>query len=182
MNIYEYYQLFIYNNKNTKNNIDMKENKLILGFGSVKELMDSVLGLKNSLVNFVLAACTALTSFITQYIWDDASAVYFMLFLILIDASTGVWKSIVNRSFSSSKLPRIFVISIIYVLMLSISWHAAKHSSLFVWLPGMVYGGLIGTPLVSIYENFAELGYVPKGLVYDIKEKIKNYFNKKHNN
>ena len=128
MNIYEYYQLFIYNNKNTKNNIDMKENKLILGFGSVKELMDSVLGLKISIVHFVLAACTALTSLITQYIWDEASAVYFVLILILVDASTGVWKSIVNRSFGSSKLPRTSVISRISVLMLSISWRAAKHS------------------------------------------------------
>lgn len=172
----------MYNNKNTKNNIDMKENKLILGFGSVKELIDSALGLKNSMINFILAGCTAVTSFITQYIWDDASAVYFMLFLILIDAGTGVWKSVINRSFSSSKLPRVFVISIIYVLMLAISWNAAKHSDLFVWLPGMVYGGLIGTPLVSIYENFAELGYVPKGLIYDIKEKVKNYFNKKYKN
>ena len=89
-------------------------------------------------------------------------------------------QSIRHRSFSSSKLPRVLVISIIYVLMLAISWNAAKHSELFIWLPGMVYGGLIGTPLVSIYENFAELGYVPKGLIYDIKEKLKNYFNKKY--
>tara|TARA_Y100000389_G_scaffold203517_1_gene252147 strand:+ start:3333 stop:3812 length:480 start_codon:yes stop_codon:yes gene_type:complete len=158
----------------------MKENKLILGFESSQELLSSILGLKNSLVNFILALCTAATSFITQYIWDDASAVYFLLFLIVVDAGTGVWKSIINRTFSSSKLPRVLVISIIYVLMLAISWNAAKHSELFVWLPGMVYGGLIGTPLVSIYENFAELGYVPKGLLYDIKDKIKSYFSKKN--
>lgn len=157
----------------------MKENKLILGFQNLKELLDTVLGLKHGLLNFLLAIITASTSFITKYIWDDASAVYFMLFLIIVDASTGVWKSIRFRSFSSSKLPRVLVVSIIYVLMLGISWNAAKHSVLFIWLPGMVYGGLIGTPLVSIYENFAELGYVPKGLLYDIKEKIKNQFNKK---
>jgi phage-related holin len=159
----------------------MKENKLILGFENTKELFSSILGLKNSFINFLLAMITASTSFITQYIWDDASAVYFMLFLIIVDASTGIWKSIKYRTFSSSKLPRVLVISIIYVLMLAISWNAAKHSTLFIWLPGMVYGGLIGTPLVSIYENFAELGYVPKGLLYDIKEKIKHYFNKKQN-
>lgn len=159
----------------------MKENKLILGFENTKELFSSILGLKNSFINFLLAMITASSSFITQYIWDDATAVYFMLFLIVVDASTGIWKSIKYRTFSSSKLPRVLVISIIYVLMLAISWNAAKHSTLFIWLPGMVYGGLIGTPLVSIYENFAELGYVPKGLLYDIKEKIKHYFNKKQN-
>jgi len=160
----------------------MKENKLILGFESTQELFSSILGLKNSFINFILAVCTAFTSFVTQYIWDDASAVYFLLFLIIVDAGTGVWKSVRNRTFSSSKLPRVLVISIIYVLMLAISWNAAKHSELFLWLPGMVYGGLVGTPLVSIYENFAELGYVPKGLLYDIKEKIKSYFNKKYKN
>ena len=159
----------------------MKENKLILGFENTKELFSSILGLKNSFINFLLAMITASSSFITQYIWDDATAVYFMLFLIVVDASTGIWKSIKYRTFSSSKLPRVLVISIIYVLMLAISWNAAKHSTLFIWLPGLVYGGLIGTPLVSIYENFAELGYVPKGLLYDIKEKIKHYFNKKQN-
>lgn len=160
----------------------MKENKLILGFESTQELFSSILGLKNSFVNLILAVCTAFTSFVTKYIWDDASAVYFLLFLIIVDAGTGVWKSVKNRTFSSSKLPRVLVISIIYVLMLAISWNAAKHSELFLWLPGMVYGGLVGTPLVSIYENFAELGYVPKGLLYDIKEKIKSYFNKKYKN
>ena len=159
----------------------MKENRLILGFDNLKELFDSILGLKNSFINFLLATITASTSFVTEYIWDDASAVYFMLFLIVTDACTGIWKSIKNRTFSSSKLPRVLVISIIYVLMLAISWNAAKHSTLFIWLPGMVYGGLIGTPLVSIYENFAELNYVPKGLLYDIKEKIKNYFKKNQN-
>ena len=62
--------------------------------------------------------------------------------------------------------------------MLSISWNASNFSPLFIWLPGLVYGGLIGTQIVSVYENISELGYLPKGLLYDIKdriiEKIKN--------
>ena len=60
------------------------------------------------------------------------------------------------------------------VVMLGISWNAANYSKLFIWLPGLVYGGLIGTQIVSVYENIAELGYLPKGLLYQIKDKIKN--------
>jgi phage-related holin len=158
----------------------IQENKLILGFKSFGDLIDAILGLKNPLLNFIMAISTTMTTFITSYIWNDASAVYFMLSLIIIDALSGIWKSVKYKTFRSSRLPRICVISLIYVVMLAISWNAANYSSLFIWLPGMVYGGLIGTQIVSIYENFSELGYLPKGLLYDIKEKIQSYFNSKY--
>lgn len=158
----------------------IQENKLILGFKSFGDLADAILGLKNPLLNFIMALGTTMTTFITSYIWDDASAVYFMLSLIIIDALSGIWKSFKYKTFRSSRLPRICVISLIYVVMLAISWNAANYSNLFIWLPGMVYGGLIGTQIVSIYENFSELGYLPKGLLYDIKEKIQSYFKGKY--
>jgi len=150
----------------------IQENKLILGFGDLKELMSSTFGFKSAFLNCCTAGIAMISSFITNYIWDDASAVYFMLFLIIADASTGIWKSIKYRTFRSSKLPRIFVLLVLYVLMLSISWNAAKYSPLFIWLPGAVYGGLIGTQIVSVYENISELGYLPKGLLYDIVDRI----------
>ena len=152
----------------------IQENNLILGFKNLKELVTSTFGLKSSFINFCTSTMAIVTSFITNYVWDDASAVYFMLFLIITDAATGVWKSIKYKTFRSSKLPRILVLSILYVLMLSISWNASKFSPLFIWLPGLVYGGLIGTQIVSIYENISELGYLPKGLLYDIKDRIIN--------
>lgn len=150
----------------------IQENKLILGFDTFGELFGSLFGLKNPLLNMTLAFGATVTSFVTNYIWDDASAVYFMVALIGVDALTGVWKALKYKTFRSSKLPRILVISTIYVVMLAISWNAAKFSPLFIWLPGAVYGGLIGTQIVSIYENLAELGYLPKGLLYDLKQKI----------
>lgn len=158
----------------------IQENKLILGFQNFGDLANAILGLKNPALNFIMALGTTLTTFISSYIWDDASAVYFMLSLIIIDAATGIWKSLKYKTFRSSRLPRICVISLIYVVMLAVSWNAAKHSALFIWLPGMIYGGLIGTQIVSIYENFAELGYLPKGLLYDIKERFQSYFKNKY--
>jgi len=151
----------------------IQENKTILGFENVSDFFNTLLGLKNTTINFLLAFFTMITSFITSYVWDDANAVYFLIGLVGIDAITGVWKAYRFRTFRSSKLPRILVISLIYVLMLSISWNSAKYSPLFIWLPGLIYGGLLGTVFVSIYENFAERGYLPKGILYDIKDKIK---------
>lgn len=156
----------------------IKENKLILGFKSFSDFFDSILGLKAPIVNFFIGMFTAITSFVTKYIWEDAGAVYFLLTLILIDAATGVWKSVKYKTFRSSKLPRIIVIALIYVVMLATSWNAAHYSNLFIWLPGLVYGGLLGTQLVSIYENFAELGYLPSGLLYDIKNRINEFLKK----
>jgi len=151
----------------------IQENNKILGFDNFKDFFECLMGLKNIIVNATLATITSVTSFITNYIWDDAGAVYFLVFVIALDAFTGIWKSIHYKKFRSSKIPRIFVITLIYVLMLSISWNAATYSPLFIWLPATVYGGLLGTQLVSIYENLSELGYIPQGVFYDIIEKIK---------
>lgn len=151
----------------------IQENDKILGFSSFSEFFQCLLGLKSIFINSLFALATTITSFITNYVWDDAKAVYFLVFIIALDASTGIWKAIHYKTFRSAKLPRIFVIATIYVLMLSVSWNSAKFSPLFLWLPGAVYGGLLGTQLVSIYENLSELGYLPKGLFYDIIERIK---------
>ncbi len=151
----------------------IQENNKILGFDNFDDFFQTLLGLKNAFFNFLLVLATTTTTFITDYIWDDAKAVYFLVFIITLDALTGIWKAAYYKTFKSAKLPRIFVITIIYVLMLSVSWNSANFSPLFIWLPGAVYGGLLGTQLVSIYENLSELGYLPQGIFYDIIEKIK---------
>jgi len=151
----------------------IQENNRILGFDSFGDFFQTLLGFKNAFFNFLLALASTTTTFITEYVWDDAKAVYFLVFLISLDALTGIWKAVYYKTFRSTKLPRIFVITIIYVLMLGLSWNSANYSTLFIWLPGAVYGGLLGTLLVSIYENLSELGYLPQGIFYDIIEKIK---------
>lgn len=151
----------------------IQENDKILGFNSFGEFFQCLLGIKSIFVNFLFASVTTITTLITNYIWDDAKAVYFLVIMIALDAFTGIWKAVHYKVFRSAKLPRIFVIATIYILMLSVSWNSANFSPLFIWLPGAVYGGLLGTQLVSIYENLSELGYLPKGLFYDIIEKIK---------
>lgn len=141
-----------------------KDNELMLGYSNVGDLFNSVFGLKLFIINIVGALAAATTTFITKYVWDDATAIYMMLALIIADALTGVLKAIRNKTFSSSRLPRILVIMVIYTSLLGLSWNVAKLSPFYAWLPPFLYGGFITTLLVSIFENLNQLGLIPKGV------------------
>lgn len=150
-----------------------KNNHLMLGFISWHEFMDSLIGAKQTVLNFFAALLAISTTFITNYVWDDASAIYFMLFLISFDAVTGVTKSIKNKTFSSARLPRILVIMLSYTALLAVSWNIAKFSPFYYWLPGALYGGFIATLIVSIFENLHALKIIPDRLYESISKKLK---------
>lgn len=157
-----------------KKNKDMmqKHNNLFFGFESISDFISSLLGIKNYFINSAFAFVATLTTFITSYVWDSASAVYFMFFLIAVDAITGIAKAIKNKTFSSARLPRILVITVSYCVLLAIAWNAAQYSIWFKFLPSVVFGGLIGTLIISILENFAILGIIERGLFYSLRDKI----------
>lgn len=149
-----------------------KHNNLIFGFSSVHDYFTSIFGFKNIIVNFVFVFCASLTTFISDYVWDSASAVYFMLFLIGIDAITGVIKAFKQKTFSSARLPRIAVIMVSYCVLLSIAWNAAVYSMWFKFLPSVVYGMLIGTLILSVFENFAIIGIIDRKLFNTVKDNL----------
>jgi hypothetical protein len=149
-----------------------KNNHLMLGFISWHELFDKIIGIKQSVFNFFIAMAAITTTFINNYVWDDAKAIYFMLFLISFDAATGIYKSIKNKTFSSSRLPRILVIMVIYTTLLAISWNISKFSPFYYWLPGALYGGFIATLIVSIFENLHELKMIPDRVYTLVKTKL----------
>lgn len=150
-----------------------KNHNSYLGFDSLSEFFTTVFGLKNSVINLYFAGVAGLTSLITNYIWDDSSAVYFMAFLVASDFISGVYKAKKKKVFSSTRFPRAFVSLLIYCLLLAVSWHAAKHSGLFAWLPGAMYGGIISTLILSLIENLQALGFVKFDLLQTIREKLK---------
>jgi hypothetical protein len=159
--------------KDTKTSFYMqKNNHLMLGFISWHELFDKIIGIKQLVFNFFLAMAAVMTTFINDYVWDDAKAIYFMLFLIIFDAATGIYKSLKNKTFSSSRLPRILVIMVIYTSLLAISWNISKFSPFYYWLPGALYGGFIATLIVSIFENLHALNIIPDRLYQMIKSKL----------
>jgi hypothetical protein len=144
-----------------------------IGFQSLTDYFTSLLGIKTIKLNMVFAILFSVTGFIQNYIFNNAQAVYFMLFLLGVDFVTGIYKAVKSGNFSSSRLPRVFVITLSYSLMLAISWNAAKYSEIFSFLPGVVYGGLIATLLVSIFENLYLLGLLPKSFFDSVMSKLK---------
>lgn len=163
-------------NKNTKKNLHMqnipKNNHLMLGFESFTDFWNSMIGAGHTVVNAIGIIVALFTTFLTKYVWDSAGAVYFMLFLVLFDAFTGIMKSFKQKTFSSSRLPRILVIMVVYTTLLGISWNISKYSPFYYFLPAVLYGGFIMTLLVSVFENLYILNMIPKSMYDVIKEKI----------
>ena len=157
-----------------------KLNTLFVGFDSISDFVSTMVGWKNANINVVIAMLAGVSTFITDYIWDDASAVFFMVFLIMVDFITGVIKSIYSKpkTFSSARLPRAFVILLSYCLLLCIGWNAAHYSILFIWLPGVIWGGLISTLILSIIENLIQLKIIDKTVFSAIIGKLKTIIKK----
>lgn len=150
----------------------VKDNNLMLGYSCGGDLCDSAFGLNHYMTNLILASIGAITSFITSYIYDDAQAIYVLISMILFDSITGIMKAIKRKTFSSARLPRILVIMIIYVSLLSIGWNLAKINDLFVWVPGCLYFGFITTLTVSIIENLHELRIISDSVYGYIQNKM----------
>jgi len=140
-------------------------NTLIFGFQNVTDLFLTAFGvIKKPIIAISALSLATINTFITHYIYDTASAVYFMLMLVIFDACTGMYKAYKNKVFSSSKLPRIFVLLVLYVFLLGISWNTARMSEFFIFLPSTVYAGILATLLLSIFENLSEVGLIPRRL------------------
>jgi phage-related holin len=149
-----------------------KDNHLMLGYESANDLLNSVFGLKLSAINFMASILGILTTFITSYIYDDAKAVYTLLSLIILDSFTGILKALKNKTFSSSRLPRILVIMVIYMSLLGIGWNLSKVSDFYYWIPSALYFGFVTTLVVSIIENLNQLGLISDSVYNVIKNKI----------
>lgn len=152
--------------------IMQKDNDLMLGYADRHDLISSIFGLKLAALNFLASVIAVLTTFITDYIWDDAKAIYILLMLIAVDAITGIFKAVKNKIFSSAKLPRILVIMLVYTTMLGIAWNISKISPFYAFLPAVLYGGFVSTLMVSIFENIHQLKWIPDNLYNLVKNKL----------
>lgn len=150
----------------------IKDNNLMLGYSCCGDLCSSAFGLNNVMTNFLMASIGALTSFITSYVYNDAQAIYVLIGMIAFDSVTGIMKAIKNGTFSSAKLPRILVIMVIYVSLLSLGWNLAKVNDLFTWVPGALYFGFVTTLTISIIENLHELRIISDNVYNYIKHKM----------
>ena len=152
--------------------IMQKDNNLMLGYANYHDLLSTIFGFKLAAINFIVAITAVLTTFITDYVWDDAKAIYILLMLISVDAVTGILKAIKYKTFSSAKLPRILVIMVAYTTLLGATWNISKISPLYSFLPAVLYGGFISTLILSIFENLHELNWIPDNVYNLIKTKL----------
>lgn len=169
------------------------DEKAMLGFSSPLDFLNTLLGFKHWVINTWLAFICAFTSFVSNYVWDSPDAVYTLIALMLLDCLTGVILAIrafyylkfkserltdnevekyKKRAFRSTRLPRMFVAIPLSMLMLSVAWWLSKANVIYYFLPGMVYGGLTGTYLISLIENAAEYGLFSQDIVNALKDKL----------
>lgn len=158
-----------------------------LGFESFADFGESFFGVKNWIVNLMVGAIGGLTSFILNYMFDDAEAVKTLWMLMAIDWLTGIIKGMVNKKFSSYKLWRMPLYFVATSFVLSISWWMAKGNILFLPLPGIVMGGFYAVYFTSMLENLGEIGLLPKPIVeilrkrFGLKKIVEKYFKNEEN-
>lgn len=149
-----------------------KENNLMCGYSSFGDLFRSAFGTEHLHSNMIMASLGAIISFITSYIYDDPQAIFVLIGMIAFDSVTGIMKAFKNGTFSSAKLPRILVIMLVYVSLLSLGWNLAKVDDLFNWVPGTLYFGFITTLVISIIENLHQLNIISDNMYKFMKKKM----------
>jgi hypothetical protein len=132
------------------------------GFDGLNDFVQHLLGLRTWVANFVIALVAVTTTFITNYVWDDSSAIYTLWGLMMLDWTIGVYNATVSKTFSSRRFPRMIVYLFLTSCMIAISWWLSKSSALFYFLPALIYGGFCSVYFISLVENFAVLGVLPK--------------------
>lgn len=143
-----------------------------IGFTSPLDFFYSLVGAKTWFINLTVGICGALTSFVSNYIWNDPAAVFTLWSLMLADWGTGIAKSIINKRFVSFKIWRMPLYFVTTSYILHISWGMAKGNMLFTILPGLVITGFYSVYFVSLLENLGEIGVLPKNLVIALKTKF----------
>jgi phage-related holin len=151
-----------------------------IGFASPGDFFDSLIGTKTWMLNASVAFVAGLTSFVTQYIWNDPAAVFTLWSLMGADWITGITKGIVTKRFVSFKIWRMPLYFVATAYILHISWNMAKGNIVYTWLPGLVIGGFYSVYFVSLLENLGAIGMLPKPLVRLLKSKfgLKKLFDK----
>jgi phage-related holin len=155
-----------------------------IGFSSPQDFLESLTGTKSWFVNAGFALAASITSFITNYIWDDPTAVWTLWSLMFADWITGIGKAVILKRFVSFKIWRMPLYFIATSYLLHISWYMAKGNVIYSLLPGLVIGGFYSVYFISLLENLGEIGLLPKSVVRLLKSKfgLKKLFDKDESN
>ena len=148
------------------------EDKSFFGFTSLNDFAISLFGLKTPLFNFIFGVLFVITSFISDWVYDEPSAIYTLWVLMFVDWATGIVKAFHSKTFTSSRLFRMPLYFVATTFLIAISWHIAKYQFLFQLIPSFILGGFYSVYLVSLIENLGELNLLPKRMVSALKSRF----------
>jgi len=143
-----------------------------IGFTSPLDFAYSLVGAKNWTINAFFAFTGGLTTFVTNYIWDDPIAVYTLWSLMFADWISGIAKGVINKRFVSFKIWRMPLYFVATSYILHISWYMAKSNGLYTYLPAIVICGFYSVYFVSLLENLGDIKLLPKSLVSLLKSRF----------
>jgi hypothetical protein len=143
-----------------------------IGFSSPLDFFYSLVGVKSWTINASAAFIAGLTSFITNYIWDDPTAVYTLWSLMFADWISGIAKGVINKRFVSFKIWRMPLYFVATSYILHISWYMAKSNGIYYYLPAVVMGGFYSVYFISLLENLGDINVLPKSLVRVLKSRF----------
>ncbi len=155
-------------------------------FESMNDFISTLLRVNNvwAVLNSVLLA---LLSFVTGYLYHDASTVVLIVCLMLADLVTGIYASMVKKAdaegvplslrgavtaIQSRKLLRSFIAIVFHLMLLSSSWHISRHEPFLGFLPGLLVGAICTTQFVSVVENLYKAKVVKAALLDVVGQRL----------
>jgi hypothetical protein len=151
---------------------NMFDSRGFQGYSSIGDFINTLINKDYAIIKFILVVVAMIPTFITDYIYDDARAIYTLLFLFLADLFTGSWAALKNKTFSSFKFGRILPAMTLAFLLLSVVYNLAKSSIYFTFLPSLFYAIISSQLLFSLIENAAKLGFIDNSTLQALKKKL----------
>lgn len=133
-----------------------------MGYTSITDFFCSIFGLSYIKAVSFAGILTALTSIITNYIYDTPIAIYTLWALYSFDFVTGFMCAWKQGTISSAKLPRMIINLFFMTCLISISWWMANSLWAFQPLPGFIIGVAYSTLFISLLENLSKMNVLPK--------------------
>ena len=165
----------------------------MFGYSTVKELIGAVFKHADSalFLKYVLPIVLFINT-IFNFLFQSVGGIWFLIFLYSVDFITGVSKAVcysyraksliklnlpVPEKISSNvlvskKFPKFLLTLFVALLLLTILNFAAIHSIVFMPLYSIFYAVFIGQNIISIAENFSEMGLLKASLLTKLKAKI----------
>jgi len=160
-------------------NIDSQKD--FLGFTDMNDFLTSLFSPKTFLVQLGGVGIASITTFLTDYVWNSAEAIYLLWILMLVDWFTGLTYAIKSKTYWSRKNFRMPIYFICTSFLIGVSWWLSKFSIAFTYLPAIVYGGFCAVYLSSWVENMGKLEWIPEPIAkvvakrFGLKELLKKF-------